>query len=107
MNALAKNAGGLWIAAGSAAGTLVGVLLGYASVGLALGVAAVHVAGFIARREIPRPATTPRSNSCIVSRGWSSLRASLLLRDTSSRPRLPSPTGGRRTSVLATRQTAS
>ena len=50
MNALARNAGGLWIAIGAVAGTAVGVVLGYASVGLALGVIAGIAAGFVARR---------------------------------------------------------
>ena len=49
MNVLARNAGGLCIAVGSAAGTLLGVLVGYAWVGLALGVTGGIVAGFLTR----------------------------------------------------------
>ncbi len=50
MNALARNAGGLWIAIGACAGIAGGAVLGFASVGLAIGVALGIVVGFLARR---------------------------------------------------------
>lgn len=55
MNALARNAGGLWIAVGAGAGTVLGVAAGFASVGLALGVVAGIAAGLIARRGSREP----------------------------------------------------
>ena len=55
MNALARNAGGLWIAVGAGVGTALGVATGFASVGLALGVAAGIVAGFLVRRHSREP----------------------------------------------------
>lgn len=50
MNTLARNAGGLWIAAGAGAGTALGMALGYASVGLALGFLGGIAAACIVRR---------------------------------------------------------
>jgi hypothetical protein len=50
MNALARNAGGLCIAVGACAGIIGGAALGFASVGLAIGVTLGIVGGFLARR---------------------------------------------------------
>jgi hypothetical protein len=50
MNALARNAGGLWIAVGAGAGTAVGVALDFASVGLAIGVVLGIIGVLLVRR---------------------------------------------------------
>jgi hypothetical protein len=49
MNTLSRN-GGLWIAVGTGAGALIGVVLGMASVGLALGFVLGIAGGYLARR---------------------------------------------------------
>lgn len=49
MTKLARN-GGFWIAIGTGGGALIGVMLGIASVGLALGFVLGVVGGYLARR---------------------------------------------------------
>ena len=49
MNTLSRN-GGLWIAVGTGAGALIGVMLGVASVGLGLGFLLGIVGSYLARR---------------------------------------------------------
>ena len=50
MLALARNAGGLWIAVGTVAGTAIGVATGFASLGLAGGFVLGLLGGALARR---------------------------------------------------------